>query len=237
MRLGERRQVLTGQLATLLEHAVQRPDIDYRRIDIVAYSFGRSSPWTRCSRSGVPGAALRAGRHARDDRLPVRRHPRLLAGLLRRSMRAGRRAETLAERLFPLDIFGSSFRDDPEPGEAEVSVGVARERLRWPLRWPKNVLYSDAPDSDGRSIRPIRFTGSSAPTQSTGRAPSRPSPQLLLVDRADGLRGRAIPRGLSRRSERGQSGDLDAARRGVRCLDGRQQSPAGTRRDDRPAGR
>ena len=40
MRLGERRQVLTGQLAALLEHAVQKPEVEYRRIDIVAYSFG-----------------------------------------------------------------------------------------------------------------------------------------------------------------------------------------------------
>jgi hypothetical protein len=37
---GERRAVLSGQLLSLLEHIAQKPDIEYSRVNLLAFSFG-----------------------------------------------------------------------------------------------------------------------------------------------------------------------------------------------------
>ena len=40
LQYGERRPILNGQILSLLEHIVEKPDIEYTRINILAYSFG-----------------------------------------------------------------------------------------------------------------------------------------------------------------------------------------------------
>jgi hypothetical protein len=40
LRFGERRDVLRGQLAALLEHIAERDEVEYEFVDVVAYSFG-----------------------------------------------------------------------------------------------------------------------------------------------------------------------------------------------------
>jgi hypothetical protein len=123
LALAERKAAIVGQLNELLEHIAEKPTA-YRRLHLVAYSFGSIVALDAVFPNIPPGRRL-----AKIDTLVTIGCPFDLVRTYWPTYFKGRMKPPDAPKVWlniysPLDVLGSNFRDDQKHADAGVGVEI-----------------------------------------------------------------------------------------------------------------
>ena len=121
------RNNLRGEVLTLLEHASERPEV--KRIHIVGYSFGSIVAIdTVFPASKPPTARLDRVRSLTTIGCPFDLIRMLHPAYFNERFSPDNGGPMWINIYDPIDVLGSNFRDDQEPGEAKLGVEIAKSK-------------------------------------------------------------------------------------------------------------
>jgi hypothetical protein len=134
IRFGDRRDVLRGQLAALLEHVAERDEVEYEFVDVVAYSFGSLVAIDSLfPPEGPPPESFRPVRTLITVGSPFDVVRTYWPDYFSKRHRLGAIPRAWLNVYSPVDILSSSFKGPRERTVATVAEGPA----------PENIVYGD----------------------------------------------------------------------------------------------
>jgi hypothetical protein len=139
LSLGERRQVIAGQLADLLEHIAEKGS--YRNIHMIAFSFGSLIAIDNLFPYGeTPGERFRLVNSLVTIGCPFDLIRQFWPGYFKGREALPRTPSQWLNVYSPVDILSSNFRNDQELGQAEKHLGLQDSNVEPPV--PENLVYT-----------------------------------------------------------------------------------------------
>jgi len=146
---GDRREVIAGQVSDLLEHVAEKGV--YRRIHIVAYSFGTIIALDNVFPPGrKPGERFKLVHTLVTIGCPFDLVRMFWPNYFQKRQTWPGVPHDWYNVYLPIDVLGSNFRDGDEPGPATKGIGLVEEKDD-PERKPENLAYTRGLDHENLS--------------------------------------------------------------------------------------
>jgi len=150
---GDRREVIAGQVSDLLEHVAEKGA--YRRIHIVAYSFGSLVALDNVFPLGrKPGERFKLVHTLVTIGCPFDIVRMFWPNYFQKRQAWPGAPQHWYNLYLPIDVLGSNFRDGDEPGPATKGIELVEEK-DGPERKPDNLAYTRGLDRE--SLSPLAW--------------------------------------------------------------------------------
>lgn len=148
---GDRQQNLVGEFTALLEHLVDKDDVSYERVDVIAFSFGSIVALD----AFFPADQAPGPRVSAVDTLVTIGCPfDFIRAYWPRYFASRTTADAVPKQwlnvYMPLDVLASNFRDDTSVG-GPATVGIPTGTQT--MRMPENIVYRAGKTIDDLTLR------------------------------------------------------------------------------------
>lgn len=153
LRLGDKKPAILGQAAALLEHIAEKKE-KYGSVHIVAFSFGSVVSLDLLFPHSRPGARLEIVKSLVTIGCPFDMIRTYWPAYFQDRQKKSNAPEQWVNIYAPLDVFGSNFRNDSKPGDAEQGIeAVANQSV--PIMPTCNIPYRIGMQAEKLSVLDI----------------------------------------------------------------------------------